>query len=462
LSLARIAALAAIATAVVVVAVVFFGGGGNSYELKLRFQHASQLVKGSPVEASGAPIGSVTGFDITDEGQAEVRVKIQDEHAPVPVGTRAVVRAGSQSSAHNRYVDLHYPPENGRDEMLADGATVGVDRTTTLVSFDQFFSIFDKKTRKSLRGFLKGNNRLYAGRGEQGHRGLRYLNPALAQTDKLFDELRADPPVLDRFLIDSERLVSSLAERRGDLSSLVGNLNRTTRALGSEKAALSELVGRLPPFLRTANTTYVNLRATLDDLEPFVQASKPVARKLGPYLDELRPFARDARPTVRDTSRIVRRRGDGNDLIELARTYPPLAEIAVETRERNGRQRRGSFPEATQAFRESAPIVAHGRPYTVDFVGWFDDFSQTGVYDALGSISRAQAYLNSFTVTDGGEILSTANPAEQFKALAKTNQFKRCPGASEEPAADGSNVYSPEQQRELDCVESHRATGPKQ
>ena len=34
--------------------------------------------------------------------------------------------------------------------------------------------------------------------------------------------------------------------------------------------------------------------------------------------------------------------------------------------------------------KDSAPIVGFGRPYTPDLFGWFDDFSNTGGYDALG------------------------------------------------------------------------------
>jgi hypothetical protein len=47
-----------------------------------------------------------------------------------------------------------------------------------------------------------------------------------------------------------------------------------------------------------------------------------------------------------------------------------------------------------------------------------------------------------------------------FAGTARTGQYKRCPGASEEPAADGSNVLSAAEQKALDCVESARATGP--
>ena len=204
--------------------------------------------------------------------------------------------------------------------------------------------------------------------------------------------------MLERFLKDSSRLVTALAEKEGELSPLVNHLNRTTRALGSEKEALAEVVARLPDFMRTANSTYVNLRAALDDVDPLVEASKPVARKLGPYLDELRPFANEAIPTIRDLARLTGSPGPGNDLLELNRTYPPLANIAVDTEQRADRLRhgprgpraqRGSFPEAAEAFRDSAPIVAQGRPYTPDFVSWFDDSSDRA-YDALGSFSRSQ------------------------------------------------------------------------
>ena len=38
-------------------------------------------------------------------------------------------------------------------------------------------------------------------------------------------------------------------------------------------------------------------------------------------------------------------------------------------------------------------------------------------------------------------------------------QYKRCPGGAEVRASDGSNVLSAEQQQQLDCTESARASG---
>ena len=301
--------------------------------------------------------------------------------------------------------------------------------TTTNVDLDQFFNIFDRPTRKALQDFYKGGQRQYAGRAEAANRGLRYLSPQLAASSRLFAELRHDPPVLERFLVDSSRFVTALSSRRDDLSALIANLNSTTRGLGSEEAALSEAITRFPPFLRQANSTYVNLRAALDDLDPLVNASKPVARKLRPYLGELRPLARDAVPTVRNLRRTVRRPGGANDLRELQQTYPKLEEVALVERRRNGADRRGAFPELSEALRGSAPIIAHGRPYTTDLFGWFDDFSHTGASDALGSFSRVQTYVNAFTVQNGlpTNLIPLADRTERCSA--------RWPGCARSSAA---------------------------
>jgi hypothetical protein len=43
--------------------------------------------------------------------------------------------------------------------------------------------------------------------------------------------------------------------------------------------------------------------------------------------------------------------------------------------------------------------------------------------------------------------------------IAKTEQYFRCPGGAETPAADKSNVLSEAEQKQLDCKDEHRATG---
>ena len=459
---ARAATVLAIFIAVCLAGFLIFFEGGDGYTVKAQFLSGGQLSRGNLVEVAGVKVGTVHKVTLSPSGVPEAELDIDDTYNPLPRGTRAVVRAGSQSSVANRYVDLHLPSARGPPGDIPDGGVISAKDTTTAVELDELFQTLDRPTRTAIRGFHEGQARAYTGRGEQANAGWHYLNPSLAQSSRFFRELSYDRKVLESFLVNSSRFVGALDDRRSDLSPLVLNLSRTTGALAQEREALADAISRLPRFLRQANTTYVNLRSTLDELEPFVEASKPVAKKLRPYLNELRPFARDARPTVRDLQETVSRPGPANDLRDLQQTYPPLTQIALDTRRRNGKDRRGAFPELIEALRASAPIVAHGRPYTPDLLAWFDGFSHTGASDALGSFARVQTYVNAFSLSGPAPGLI---PPEQrgaaLKQLGKVNQFRRCPGASEEPADDRSNVWSEEQQRELDCRESDRATGPK-
>jgi phospholipid/cholesterol/gamma-HCH transport system substrate-binding protein len=449
-SIGRVAALGAVIAAVALVALLLFGGGTGGYMVKARFLNAGQLVKGNPVQVGGVPVGSVKEIKIADNGEAEIGLEIDEDHSPLRRGTLAAIRQFSQSGIANRYVDLTMPPNGG--EEIPDGGRIDSDNTTTQVDLDQLFNTLDPDTRADLQKFFKNSSQMFAGRGKQAREGFHYLNPALSTSSRLFNELTRDTPVLERFLVDSSKLVTAVAERRDDLAGLIGNLNETTRALGNQKAALADAISQLPPFMRRANTTFVNLRSALNEVDPLVEASKPVARELGPFLTQARAFAADAEPTVRDLSRTVRRPGPANDLINLLDSFPPLADIAVVTKRRTaspgGRAvdvgvTDGAFQETVEAFKSGAPEIGLGRAYTTDFLGWADDFSTTGGgFDALGAMGRGHL---SFAENLGG-------PIRKF-------QYRRCPGAAEAPAQDGSNVWSQERMDELQCEESARAVG---
>jgi phospholipid/cholesterol/gamma-HCH transport system substrate-binding protein len=428
--------------AVVVVAILLFRGDGG-YRVTAEFVSAGQLVKGNEVKAGGVTVGSVKDVDVTHDGQAKVTLGIDDgDYKPLRRGTRVLVKQASLSGIANRYIDLQLGPANG--EEIEDGGVIGSDQTGTAVELDEIFNLFDPKTRTGLQDFFKGSAAMLHGRGQELRKGVHYLNPAFSTGSRLFAELTRDDALLERFLVDSGSLVNALADRRDDLTGVVGNLNATFGALGRQQDALAESVERLPPFMRRANTTFVNLRSALDDVDPFVDAAKPAVKRLGPFLDEARLFVRDGEPTIRDLSRTIAHPGPNNDLIELIKSFPPLARVAMDEQRVNGADRRGAFPETTDALRAAAPTIAFGRPYTPDFVGWMDDFSTTGGYDANGGYSRAWINLS--------EILYGAGP--------KLKQFRRCPGANELPAADGSNVFSSDQAAELDCDPNQRTVGP--
>jgi phospholipid/cholesterol/gamma-HCH transport system substrate-binding protein len=419
-------------------------GGSDSYVVKARFRAAGQLVPGNLVQIAGRPVGTTGEARLTDDGQAEVELKIDRQFAPLRAGTQATIRQASLSGVANRYVDLQLPPGEVKDE-IADGGVIPIQDTTTAVDLDQLFSLFDDKARKGLRNVIRGFGESYEDKAAAANAGWEYLNPSLVATRRLFAELDYDDQALKSFLVSNSKLLTDLADKRDDVAALVDNLATMLDAIGSEKTELQRAVAVLPDFMRRANTTFVNLRSTLDELDPLVEASAPVTPKLRKVLAELRPFARDAGPAFRQLATLVKAKGEHNDLIDLSNSIFDFHEVTVQTKTRNGAEREGAFPAAARSLRGQTPQWAFQRPYVVDFTGWFDDFSHSGIYDANGSASRVSTTVSAFAFAAGtltGPLPPEVRP-QVFQQVASLGQRNRCPGATERPAEDKSNPFKP-------------------
>jgi phospholipid/cholesterol/gamma-HCH transport system substrate-binding protein len=459
----RIVAVVALVVAVIAV-VLLLSGGDEPYEVTAEFENASQLVPGNEVIVGGVAAGSVKEIELGEDGQALVSFTVDDEYAPLRRGTTATVRSYSLSGIANRQVQLTLPPDSKAGEEIPAGGTLTQAETVSEVDLDEVFNTLDSETVADFKNVIKGFERSYDGVGKQANEGLRYANPFLSTSRGLFAELTYDERALERLIVDTSSLSGALAERAPDLSALVGNLNTTMNAIGSQKLALAEAVSKLPDFMRAANTTFVNLRAALDDVDPLVDASKPAVRELRPFMSKLRLAVGDAVPTIRDLDAIVRRGGPDNDLVELTRDQVGLARRAVGSGApdcgggdlsdpANGAGdddfTQGAFGESTCALTNGNPTLAMFRPYTPDLVGWFDDFSHPGTFDALGAVGRIGTSFNQFTVSGNGlpDLGAPVSPADLLSGgIVQTELDDKCPGSQERPLpaglGDGGNPFT--------------------
>ena len=435
--------------------------GGESYEVTAEFENAAQLVKGNLVEVAGVKAGTVKDISLGPHGSAEVKMEIDGDYAPLHEGTVATIRSQSLSGIANRFIQLQMPSEDQRGPAIADGGKLPVSSTVSEVDLDQFFNTFDKKTVGHFRQIIKGFATANEGVGKPTNTGFHYLNPFLSTSRQLFDELTFDTNRFKRLIVDTSSLSGALAKRSPDLTQFVSNTNQMFGALASENQNLASAIGELPNFMRNFNTTGVNLRATLDDLDPLVSASKPAARKLQPFTHQLRGFATDAVPAINDLEHIVSRKGPDNDLIELTKLQVPLAQIAVGPVDRNGASRRGALPESRDALVGGLPQLAFLRPYLTEegLSGWFDDFGKSGVVDANGGMGRIGTTFNVFSLSAPGGLPNLDAVAQSpITAGLTTNQLRKCPGANERPAPDGSNPFT--DNGTLNCDPSQVPPGP--
>ncbi len=443
MTLARGIALAALVVAAILVATMFLGGESPT-KYKAVFENAGQLVRDDDVQIGGRRVGSIKDIRLTDDNRAIVDFEVEEGFVPLREGTRALIKATSLSGIANRYIVL--TPGSGPE--LDQGATLQQDATTSIVEIDQLFNTLDDRTRKALQNVIQGSATQFRDKGDRANEATKYFNPTLSTTRELVNEVGRDSRTLERFIVDGAKAMTALAEKRDTLTDLVSNSNEASQGIAAENDALAEILSRLPSTMRRANSTFVNLRATLTDLDVLVAESKPATRRLAPFFRELRPLVRDARPTIRDLRRAITRRGPNNDLNDLMRKAPRLAQVAGP-----------SLRNTTAAIRESLPVLDFARPYLPELTGWFRDFGQVGAgYDANGHFGRIQPLFNTFQFRDdpAGGTLVPQDPDNRMEGV-QSGMIRRCPGAASQPPADGS---APFQDDGLDCDPTQVLAGP--
>jgi phospholipid/cholesterol/gamma-HCH transport system substrate-binding protein len=437
---ARVIAGGALLIGFVLVLVVLFGGSsGRKYHLL--FENGGQLISGGQVLVAGQPIGKVDDISLTDDGQAEVTISVDET---LHKGTTAVIRATSLSGIANRYVSISPGPNNAPE--LADGATLAGDKTTSPVDLDQLFNTFTPRARKGLQDVIQGSAAVYDGHSAGARSTYKYFAPSLDATRRLFAELTSDSRAFSQFLVQGSQALGAIAERRHDLASLTANANQALGAIASQNDALDRSLVAFPPALRQANTTFVNVRAALDDLTPVVNATKPATKDLAPFLRKLRPVAERSVPVVRNLRLAVNRSGKTNDLTDSLRELPRA----------EGKASRG-IPRTIAGLNASQPVVEFARPYMPDLMGFLSKFAEvSSFYDANGHyarVSTADANLfhycgagdsNPVCVGGGGSYstgqLAPIPPSQQFDDLTFRN-FIRCPGGATAPVP-GSNPFT--------------------
>lgn len=424
--MARVAAIAAAVAGVAALAIVLFGAA-TAYTVNVRFQNASQLVKGGVVQVAGRTVGTVQELRLTEDGQAEAVVRIDDDDlTPLHRGTVAAIRAVGLASVANRYVELSPGPESAPE--IPDGGVLSSDETRGIVDLDAVLNALDPPTRELLQSLIRDASKIYAGSTEQANLAFRYLDPAISQTAGLARELASDEAALEQLVVSGSDVVSALASRRGDLESSVVTTAAALDAIAGERAALEDALGRTPDVLAQAEGTLRRTRSALDVVRPALRDARPAAAPLARVLRQLVPTSRNATPVLRDLRAL---------LPAVRATLAPLPELAGVAVP--------ALRSSTRALGGALPIFAGLRPYAPDLVtGLFNGFGGTtaGYYDANGHFARISAQggpaglagllspLGAVGIPDTGE--------------ARTGVTARCPGAAVEPADDGSNPYVPD------------------
>ena len=300
---------------------------------------------------------------------------------------------------------------------------------------------------------IQGFELSYDGVAEQANEGLKYLNPFLSTSRRVFQELAADRLAFENLIVDTSELSGRarrpLARHLGPGRQPRPDDERDRRPKarareGDQPAA--RLHAQREHDLRQPPRRARRRRPARRRLEARGRAPAPVPRRAPgrrPRRRADRPRPRPDRPSPREVERPRRphphpagaRRG--RDRLGLARVRP---------RRREPHGPRASPPTATTPRAPSArPICAlqnsNGtlsflRAYTPELVGWFDDFGHSGYIDAIGGIGRIEATFNPFSLSlPGGlpNILDNPLTGDEILGSLDLGNNQKCPNANERP-----------------------------
>jgi len=278
-------------TALIVVVAVFITYNANNglpftptYNIKVQLPEASGLLKGDQVRIGGTRVGTVSSMSPyqdprTGRVTAIISLKLEKSAAPLPVDTKAIVQLVSTIGL--KYLSL----EKGHSsQTLKEGQTIPVSQTREPVDIDEFFDMFDKKTRTANQVNLTTFGNGLAGRGIGLNETFATLRPLVTSAIPVLRNLASPQTGFGQLFVALDRAAKEIAPVSDQQAALYSDLDTFFTAWASAAPSLEKTIEGGPPALRQA--TY-----SLPFEAEFVNKTAEFMRLLRPSATILRTVA---------------------------------------------------------------------------------------------------------------------------------------------------------------------------
>jgi ABC-type transporter Mla subunit MlaD len=287
--------LVGVATTLVIVVAIFLAYNANaglpwvpSYKLQAEVPSAANLVRGNEARIGGLRVGvidKITPVRRSDGTYASILdLKLETRVRRLPVDSTLIIRP--RSALGLKYVQI---TKGTSSQGYPDGATIPLSRYARKrpVDIDEFYSMFDKKTRTASEENLKGYGAAFAGRGASINRAIEAFVPLTKNAAKVFRNITSPGARFDRFFREQGRAAGIVAPVAEIQAALFAALDRTFTAFADvARPYIQQSITKGPSGLDTATQVFPRVR-------PFFQNTSQ-------FFDELQPGFKALRASHKD------------------------------------------------------------------------------------------------------------------------------------------------------------------
>jgi phospholipid/cholesterol/gamma-HCH transport system substrate-binding protein len=275
---------------------VTFGGPtpfkAKPYQVRVPFDEATQLAEQSDVRISGVNVGKVQDIELAPNGkQALATVNIDDQYAPLPRSTRAILR--TKTLLGETYIELTPGSRDGPE--LADGGTVPEANVAQSVQLDEIFRTFNPETRAAFQSWMQEAAVAISGQGQNLSYAIGQFEPTFTELDRLFRVLDTQRVAIGQLFRNGATTFRALRGRGGELASLIQHSNTVFQTTARRDRDIEALFRAFPTFLDESKLTLNRLKTFALNTDPLTKQLVPAAEQLSPTLISIARLAPESK-----------------------------------------------------------------------------------------------------------------------------------------------------------------------
>ncbi|MGI8609598.1 MAG: MlaD family protein [Candidatus Dormibacteria bacterium] len=251
----------------------------KGYELKADFTDADGIANASDVRIAGTYVGQITQIRSVPGGLAEITIRLDKAHSPMPQGTKANLRL--QTLLGTKFIELVPGPKDNPN--LKVNSTIPTNSTQSPVDFDQFLASFDKPTRDDTGKLVRELGTATNGQGATINTLLANLHSASVDSTPQLQTFADRQTNLDSILVNLDNVGTNLSDNRQHLANVFTQFDQVLGTLAANDAGFRR-------FIEQGN---IGLGHGINQFDGQSQNINDIFRLLNPTLSKLNPILVD-------------------------------------------------------------------------------------------------------------------------------------------------------------------------